>query len=629
MALVSVEARDFGPFQHIVLQLAKQGLVWVGGINKDTKAAKSNGAGKTHLFKAISWCLYGQSIDGYNGDKVIRKGAKKAQVIISLEGGWKVDRTRTKGTPRVQIIKPDGKPWKGDKHDTQAKIIEMVGLDFKAFKNTVLYGQNDSARFANPSTKDSDRKDMLHRIMRTEMLRDCHKRVSEQAKALKAEAADIDAEIEQLEARVDEHDLEDIQDHHDNWEVARNRLINQHRKNAESHKTDAVAESGAVDTKPLKAQIKKLEKLVEKSAEAADLGEAAAEEMEKLRVDIAHIDQGNAAAMAAIQGYDEDLDQLSGDKCLVCTSPLGSGIAQKHIKGVKHERAEVIQLNQRLDKESADLTKQLDQLRIALDKHLQNEREGNRAFREAGQIQGEIADAEAAGERVEHHIELARGYLRQAKEAKEAVNPHTELLEKAKATIAKHKKQLKKLAKQAKGKAEELAHVQFWVRGFSGQGLPSFILDSVMPYITERANFYLDTLSDGDITMRFDTQRELKSQKGEWRDEINISWEIEGVDDSYPPSGGQLKKMEVATDLGLMDLVATREGVHLDILMLDEVLDGLDEEGRQRVLQLLHNLRSQRGSIFVISHDSDIEEIFEKAVTVVRENKIATLELAA
>jgi len=215
MGLVSVEATDFGPFKHIMLPLQNQGLVWVGGENRDTKAADSNGAGKTSLLKAVTWCLYGDTIDGERGDKVIHKGAKRAKVVTLLDGDWKVDRQRAKGSPKLQLIQPDGKAWQGSKEDIQAKVIEMVGVDFKAFKNTVLYGQNDSARFANPKTRDGERKDMLHRIMRTEVLKQCHDEIKVQAKVVKDELKELATEIETLEARVHEHDLDGIQTRHD------------------------------------------------------------------------------------------------------------------------------------------------------------------------------------------------------------------------------------------------------------------------------------------------------------------------------------------------------------------------------------------------------------------------------
>jgi DNA repair exonuclease SbcCD ATPase subunit len=151
------------------------------------------------------------------------------------------------------------------------------------------------------------------------------------------------------------------------------------------------------------------------------------------------------------------------------------------------------------------------------------------------------------------------------------------------------------------------------------------MLDSSMPLITERANHYLETLSDGDITGVFRTQRELKSKVGQVRDDIDITWTIEG-NVGVRPSSGQLTKINVATDLALMDLAAGREGGGLNLLMLDEVLDGLDAEGTARVLQLIQELRTVRGSVFVVSHGSSMSEIFERSLKIVKKDGAAIVE---
>jgi DNA repair exonuclease SbcCD ATPase subunit len=173
--------------------------------------------------------------------------------------------------------------------------------------------------------------------------------------------------------------------------------------------------------------------------------------------------------------------------------------------------------------------------------------------------------------------------------------------------------------------SEAMAYTHFWVRGFSPQGLPSFVLDAVMPFLTDRTNEYLETLADGDITMSVSTQRELKSQKDAVRDEISILWDIEG-NQGVAKSGGQRTRMNLAMDLALMDLAASREGIQLDLLMIDEALDGLDKEGTARVVQLLQQLRKRRGSIFVISHSDDVSEAFEHGLVVVREDGVSRVE---
>ena len=85
--------------------------------------------------------------------------------------------------------------------------------------------------------------------------------------------------------------------------------------------------------------------------------------------------------------------------------------------------------------------------------------------------------------------------------------------------------------------------------------------------------------------------------------------------------------MEIATDLALMDLTETREGAGLDLFIADEILDGLDGEGTARVLKLLHELRARRGSVFVISHQASMAEIFEKSIRVVKDGGISTLRV--
>jgi DNA repair exonuclease SbcCD ATPase subunit len=629
MELREISAKDFGPFKEFTLPLHKQGLVWISGQNQDTKAAKSNGSGKSSIFKALTWCLWGESIDKENGDKVIRNGSKEAIVKVSLGDGWVVERTRRKGSPRLALLQPDGQSWKAAGKDVQEKINELVGLDFKAFKNTVLYGQNDSLRFANPTTRDSDRKDMLHCILRTEMLKGCSEYVREEAKGLRLKLSTIQGDINNTKARLEEQNIDEIKDAMARAERAKKILIEDLKQQAQKEKEAAAAENVDVDLDVLNGELSKARKEVAKGDVADKKAAEFQAKIEVLRGKISALRSEASKLETIVAQKDEQLEQLKGSKCPVCNSPLAKG-------GAGHEhKSKLINEREEASAQGASVVQECSKLLVDKEKLSQAEAEqialtvaASRAHKRIASIQDEIAEAKAINERVARHIEKAREAIQRARDEAATVNPYVEMLDKAQSRIKAYNDDLAKLRKHEGEVVSDLAHIEFWVRGFSGQGLPSFILDSVMPYITERANHYLETLSDGDIKINFDTQRELKSSKGEYKDEIEISWEIEGLEESYPASGGQLKKIEIATDLALMDLVATREGAHVDILMLDEVLDGLDDEGRTRVLQLLHELRSKRGSIFVISHESDLAEVFEKSVTVVKQDGESILEAA-
>jgi len=630
MELLEVGGKDFGPFSEFSLQLHNQGLVWIGGVNNDSKAAKSNGSGKSHIFKAITWCLWGEAIDKEVGDKVIRNGTKEATVYVKLGGGWKVCRVRRKGSPRLSLITPEGESWKAIGKDVQEKINELVGLDFKAFKNTVLYGQNDSLRFANPSTRDGDRKDMLHKILRTELLKHCHNWVKEQSKQLNAKLSDVQSQSSSVKARLEEQDVSGLQEEHDEWEEERQEAIEEHKESARLKKSLAEAElKKTVDVSKLKLEIKKLNAVVEEGVVAERDIAALDKKLDVLRFTRENCSNELARMETKIEGTIERLEQMDEDECPICRSPMGKGVALRTKKNL--EKIKSIIESEAEEKKANIVGLAEDISRVAEERKAKSKivSAATDASGEISDLNAKIMAATAVNDRVDAYIAAARESLKQAKAKAAEKNPYAARLATAESKAKAFQQRLHELQEKESEISNELAHVKFWVKGFSGAGLPSFILDSVMPYITERANHYLGTLADGDIKLNFDTQRELKSSRGEYKDEIEISWEIEGASDTYPASGGQLKKIEIATDLALMDLVATREGGHVDLLMLDEVLDGLDEEGRQRVLMLLQELRAKRGSIFVISHEVDMAEIFEKSVMVKKDGGAAILELAA
>ncbi len=783
MNILSARIKDFGCIPHAELELNDQGLVYVTGINLDTDAADSNGGGKSTLFKAISWCLYGETVDELRGDAVIRRGAKKAEVEIDLgdtEPEYTVKRTRSKGKPKLELLKKNGNPLEFSKDEIQKHIEKWVGLDFKSFKNSVLYGQGDAARFASPRTRDSERKDMLHRIMSTEILQSCHAIALERRRGLRDKLQKNEHGQERIRDRLEEIDLEGLQENEAAWESAQMarikicrdeaaRLLESAKKQQEAAsgvdgferglerleaERDEAAGSEAASAQEIEALTHALdlsreewsktnqeliglkakgEQITEQIADAelsagnvVELSEELAQgEIEQRELeeavavcdaeiasleDTLEVNGGEAVAVgddlasarAEAKRCDDELGRLDGDRCPTCTTPLAEGVAAEYISQLSqdYENCEGLiaklyvgqaKLIQRIDDvrkalntarkktrqlhagsevlvervgglkvsltTAKDAAKQLDKLRDELKSSKgrsevlrvalgelefvgEERREALEAtegkaklwlqaeckrVEEMSEVREALAMARAAAESAGELKDLCRREMERLQEATDEENSWGTQLDEARGKHEKHTAQLAVLNEERKRLERDCAHTEFWVRGFGNEGLPSFILDSVVPYITERTNHYLGTLTDGDISMAFYTQRALKSRDGV-KDEITIDWDIEGQG-RVPPSGGQLRKMEISTDLALMDLVATREGVQLDLVLLDEVLDGLDREGRSRVLELLGELRRRRGSVFVISHESDLAEAFEREIRVTKQGGCATVEV--
>jgi DNA repair exonuclease SbcCD ATPase subunit len=637
--LVRVTAQDFCVFSELDVELKRQGLVFICADNRDTDGATSNGAGKTTIFKAVTWSLFGECVDGDKGDEVIRRGAKKATSTVIIEDGdvtWHITRIRTKGKPRLIVEREDAsgrRPVEESREQLEERITNIIGLDFHAFKNTVLYGANDIVKFADPRTKDSDRKEMLHCILRTSILQDAHRKALDRAKEVREDIVKVDKRIAEVQSAIDAVDVTAARKRRDSWAAEHEAAIKVQTDKAQACRDEAKRISGINYESAIKKLNERIHELrVERDHAKMDGAgvELLDKELEQSREQYGLLQKKHAKLEARIESYNEGLEGLEGQKeCPMCHSPLDSGHASDHVRRLTELRASVKVALDDLDKEMEKAAAAGKGLRVKRDAAMANVRAAEKAvtsIQEAEQeLKGKERERDQSKKKMDAAVVEAKTHLQRAKELRDEVNPHTAAYKEARAAVVKLEVKNEKLMEERAEHDMTLAHIQFWVKGFSNRGLPSFVLDSVMPIVTTRANHYLETLADGDITMDFQTQRELKSAKGEVRDEISIVTTIEG-NEGVTPSSGQRTKMNVATDLALMDLVSSREGGRLNLLMLDEVLDGLDAEGTERVLVLLQELRTVKGSVFVISHGSNMAEIFEHGFKVIKEGGSATVE---
>ena len=244
------------------------------------------------------------------------------------------------------------------------------------------------------------------------------------------------------------------------------------------------------------------------------------------------------------------------------------------------------------------------------------------AIQTAEAEQEEMRGIERGVQEAQTELVKIRGEMRAIDILDQQIAVETKRAEEARQAIADVTEKIEGVAGEKDKWDRELSCYEFWVDGFGNAGMPSMLLDNVVDELAADANRYLDILADGDLRVSFDTQTMLKS--GEVRDRFAVLVDVERAG-NVQPSGGQLKKIEIACDLALMDLVARRERTGIDMLVLDECLDGLDAEGQSRVVDLLMHLRGRRRSIFVISHTPALPDVFETVVTVVKENGVSRL----
>lgn len=118
------------------------GVSWVRGRDATTDPPGSNGAGKTSLFYAFTWCLQGRlPAKEFIADDVVFRDADSTTVTLELEGEEThlfVKRSRKVGKGSVLSYECNGVPFKGDQAATQLALDRLLGVDWALFNSVVL-----------------------------------------------------------------------------------------------------------------------------------------------------------------------------------------------------------------------------------------------------------------------------------------------------------------------------------------------------------------------------------------------------------------------------------------------------------------------------------------------------------
>ena len=126
---------------------ASAGLYYVRGINQAASDLDSNGAAKTTIFDAITWCLYGKTLrDERPGDSVEPWSGERGTLVcltFTRHGDqvYTIERGRKPNLLRMQVRSPDDEEEPSFEEVDQAAVDQAIGLSYGAFLCTVILPQ--------------------------------------------------------------------------------------------------------------------------------------------------------------------------------------------------------------------------------------------------------------------------------------------------------------------------------------------------------------------------------------------------------------------------------------------------------------------------------------------------------
>ncbi len=184
------------------------------------------------------------------------------------------------------------------------------------------------------------------------------------------------------------------------------------------------------------------------------------------------------------------------------------------------------------------------------------------------------------------------------------------------AVLKDRKIQVEKYTGQLETTRREISRARQLETAFGANGIPALLVEEAIPALEARANDLLDKLSSGNMSVRFDTQKELKS-KDEKRETLDIIITDPAGTRAYEMfSGGEAFRVNFAIRLALSHLLTQRAGAKLQTLVIDEGFGSQDSDGRQRLIEAINQVKSDFEKIIVITHLEEFKDAFPARIEV-------------
>jgi DNA repair exonuclease SbcCD ATPase subunit len=627
---------NFFAIGHSVLEFDDKGLVAIQGENLKDTSTVSNGAGKSSMADAIFWCNYGETArDGLSADEVVNWTAGKN---CEVEAVWDDDGTthvvtrwRKKSGPKkngVSLVttSPTGVSTdltKGKDTLTQIEIDKALGCSKEVFTAAVYAAQKKLPNL--PAMTDGELKQIIEKASDVEVLIAAYKIARD--KLQDAERKQDSWRLEHVRA---ERDVTDAQGRVDQLTIQRDGYLGRQKqelaalgqalKDAVARARQKQTERDSIDAVRLQSEIDKFDQKIASVASERD-------EEDRL----ATIERDAITARTSLQAHFarasrdardqkdrlDGVNGLVGQPCGECGKPhVEDDIAQAKALAETKLR-NLIAVAREMQGDQAIVEKKVTEASQKLAEHRSNRTDVTHTVEERRRLAELLAVRRRAEEAQEIETASARRIKTQYETKQAEQNPFTDLVigaDRELSDAVTHHRKSEELGVACEKRVMVCKDV---VKVFGPAGVRAHILDNVTPFLNDRTADYLGTMSDGNINAIWSTLS--LNAKGETVEKFAIAVDKPGDAKSFAGlSGGEQRKVQLATALALQDLVASRASKPIEIWIGDEIDDALDSAGLERLMSILTKKARERGTVLVISHNS-LNDWISDTVTVTRD----------
>ena len=569
--MIKLEISNILSIEHAEVIFPDTGLVLVDGWNYDKDGA--NGAGKTAIFNALSYCLYGDVPRSITKSEIPRRGAKSSYVKCTLSTKYGVLEVLRKKANTVSL-RLNG----NDIDDTN--IIKYIGVSYDQFTLVQYFAQDQTPRFLD--LNDTGRKDLLVKLISAELIEKAKAKSDAELKTVLAKIAELQASQQALQSKKTAY-LESIVD-----------------VSALNEEVDELAAQRHV----ILTKIQQLDKV-----EQPDLN-AQYSVLKRIRDELDALLE-HKGTIAALKRQLRDLENEYSSNCLSCPSCSATlMVTDDELVAYDVKASQLAQ-----EQKKANLISSVKALEAKLVKEA--------ALRDAS-------------EKCQNHINQLSVDYKSAKARRSELQAFLGKIDAniagLKSQISRNDLLVKKVSEIETAIASQSANIatldikllelQAASQALSPTGVPAYIMDNIIDLFNDKVQNLISSIWP-DASYSLLSYRESKS--GNVTAKMSDSLHISGVKCSVGSlSGGERRCLSLAIDLALLDVVSTYTGTNINPVILDEPFNNLDHVNREVALEVIREASRTR-CIVVVDHASEVKASFDTVWKVVKRGGISTL----
>lgn len=596
LQFLKLKIENFKSFKSEVLNLKQfgSGLHFMCGQNYVDEELGSNGAGKSTVWDALFWCLYGKTTRNLRNPAIrpwVGKDTTKVSLWIRVNSStYIVIRT---ASPNRLVLKPKGNPKKDIDQD---HVEKLIGLSPEVFGHAVLMGQFSDLFF---DLRPAEKMTLFSEILNLERWLQAADVASKRCERIRGILEQISSDISFLDGAMTSlrERYRGIRREEGDWTNEREERLAELKK-LQSRRTKEIGDL-EVKYKRLNSRLLSRHDKLLKLSSRSSLTSGTLNNLNH-DLDIVQLEQDKLEGL--IDGAKVMLSTKKG-VCPVCKQPWISKKAVAHRKKLRADLVKWKKQYQENKKRKHAVVLKIkkttnDSLRI--EKKLQQQADNN----------GELKNKETA---LFEELQKHRTKLQAEKEVlviiRRGKNPHADQVKEIRADIKTKKEELVELKKKQRLKIRTLERTQFWVKAFKEVRL--YLMEQTLKHLEIVTNSILPELGLEKWNIYYEVERETKS--GGISRGFNVVITSPNLKKGPVPweswSGGEGQRLRLAGSFALSEILLDQAGVTPDMEVLDEPTQRLSSEGIRDLCTMLKD-RAKRldRATWYIDHQS-IEQV--------------------